>query len=259
MKDLTVIIPLKDYSDETKKMLSTAIDSVKKAAGTDTELLFVSTDDIIEPVKKDYSEDNMTYLGVKKLDFCTQINKAVEKCKTYFSILEFDDVYTPNWFKNFEEYKETDKDISVFLPLTEIVMYDKPEDGAIGYVNEAVWATSFSENLGYLDNESLMSYMNFNTTGGIFKTEDFVSVGKLKPSIKLTFWYEFLLRCIHNGKKVFVIPKVGYQHMLNRPGSISDVYNTTLKPEEADFWIDLAQKDYFFNKERDKSHYKYEE
>ena len=100
--------------------------------------------------------------------------------------------------------------------------------------------------------------MNFNTTGGVFNTEDFIKNGKLKTSIKLTYWYEYLLRSIYNGKKVFVVPKVGYQHTLNRPNSISDVYNRELKPEEADWWIELAQKDYFFIKERDKSHYIYE-
>jgi len=258
MKDLTVIIPLNEYNEEVDKLLKRAVDSFYSTDNGDTELLFVSSKNIIEQIKEKYNNNNVSYLETKKTDFCSQINSAVEKCRKYFSVLEYDDVYLPSWFKNVEEYMTFDNDISVFLPLTEIVLFDKPEDGPVGYVNEAVWATSFSEETGYLDIDSLLSYMNFNTTGGVFNTEDFIKNGKLKTSIKLTYWYEYLLRSIYNGKKVFVVPKVGYQHTLNRPNSISDVYNRELKPEEADWWIELAQKDYFFIKERDKSHYIYE-
>lgn len=259
MKDLTVIVPLQKYDEEVKTLLKKAIDSFDTADDGNSELLFVAPEEVLNLLKEEYSDKKYSYLEVKKCDFCEQINKAVDHCKKYFSILEFDDTYTKEWFRNVEKYATIDNDISVFLPLTEIILYGHEDEGSVGYVNEAVWATSFSEQLGYLDIDSLMSYMNFNTTGGVFKTEDFISIGKLKSSIKLTYWYEYLLRSIYNGKKVYVVPKVGYIHMLDRPNSISDTYNNTLKPEEADWWIDLAQKDYFFIKERDKSHYKYEE
>lgn len=256
MKDLTVIVPIHEYNEEIEKFLTKAIDSFKKADDGETELLFVGPKNVLDVLKTNSQYDKATFVENSKKDFCSQINVAVTKCRKYFSILEFDDVYTPNWFKNVEQYMTLDDNVSVFLPLTEILMMDKIEEGPIGYVNEAVWATSFSEELGYLDIESLMSYMNFNTTGGVFKTEDFIDVGKLKESMKLTYWYEFLLRTIYNGRKVYVIPKVGYQHLLNREGSISDRYNKELKPEEADFWIETAQKEYLFKNDRNK---KYEE
>lgn len=260
MKDLTVIVPVHKYDEEIKGLLATAVESFRTTdTEKDSELLFVGPSDVLKQLKETYKGDNTKFVESKKTDFVSQINLAVDSCRKYFSILEFDDVYTPNWFKAVKEYFNKDENISVYLPLTEVVLYDKKEQGAIGYVNEAVLASSFSEKLGFLDLESLLNYMNFNTTGGIFKTEDFIELGKLKEPIKLTFWYEFLLRAVRNDKKVYVIPKVGYIHTLNRKDSLSTYYNESMKPEEAEFWIELAQKDYLFKKVRDISHYTYEE
>ena len=259
MKDLTVIVPIHKYNDEIEALLYTAIESLRKTdIDGDTELLFVGPSDVLKKLKETYKDEEIKFIESKKTDFVSQINLAVENCRKYFSILEFDDIYTPNWFKNVKEYFDKDENISIYLPLTEVVLFDKKEQGAIGYVNEAVLATSFAENLGFLDLECLLNYMNFNTTGGVFKTKDFIEVGKLKEPIKLTFWYEFLLRAVRNDKKIYVIPKVGYIHALNRKDSLSMYYNETMKPEEAEFWIELAQKDYLFKKKRDISHYIYE-
>lgn len=260
MKDLTVIVPLHDFNDEIEVLLNKAIQSFYETdKDNDSELLFVAPKKVLGKLKEKYSKsERVNFVESSKSDFCSQINTAVDKCRKYFSILEFDDVYTPNWFKNVKEYFKIDESISIYLPLTEIVLFDKQNEGPIGYINEAPLATSFSENLGFLDLESLLNYMNFNTTGGIFKTEDFIELGKLKEPIKLSFWYEFLLRAVRNDKKVYVIPKVGYIHTLNRENSLSEIYNKTMKPEEAEFWIELAQKDYLFKKTRDISHYIYE-
>jgi hypothetical protein len=143
-------------------------------------------------------------------------------------------------------------DTFAFLPLTEVVDYETKLP--FGYSNEAVWASSFSEELGYYDIQSLEYNLNFNTSGGVFKTEDFKNLGGLKSSMELVFWYEFLLRALYKGKKIFVIPKVGYYHTVNRPDSITNVYANTMSEKEADWWIDLAKKEYFFIKDRNKTY-----
>lgn len=259
MKNLTVIVPIHEFNDEIEKLLNRAIDSFNETdKDKDTDLLFIGPKDVLKTVKEKFDGERRIFIENEKTDFSSQINKAVDSCKEYFSILEFDDVYTPNWFKNVKEYLNNDEGISIYLPLTEVVLYNKTDE-PIGYVNEAPLATSFSEELGFLDLESLLNYMNFNTTGAIFKTKDFIEVGKLKEPIKLSFWYEFLLRAVRNDKKVYVIPKVGYRHTLSRESSLSEIYNKTMNPKEAEFWIELAQKDYLFKKTRDISHYLYEE
>ena len=253
MKDLTVIVPVHEYNETVENLLQRAFESLKEAdKENECEVIIVTP---IDDMKFPTYHPNLKVVVSKKGDFCTQINTAVKACTTkYFSILEFDDVYTPMWFKNVEKQIQNGDDISVYLPLTEVVDFKNQDKGPIGYVNEAVWASSFSDVIGYLDIDSLMAYMNFNATGGVFNKEDFETIGGLKPSIKLSFWYEFLLRSIHNGKKVYVIPKVGYQHYISRPDSVSDMYNKTMKSEEADWWIELAQKEYFYKKDRNKTY-----
>ena len=93
----------------------------------------------------------------------------------------------------------------------------------------------------------------------IINTEFFKEVGGLKPSIKISFWYEFLLRCIYNSGRVFVTPKVCYQHIVNREDSLTKEYMETITKEEGAWWIELAQEEYFFKNDRNKKYPKTKE
>ena len=152
------------------------------------------------------------------------------------------------------KYIDTGDNVSVYLPLTEVYDYDKKTYGPVGYINEAVWASSFSEKIGYFDHECLQDYLLFNMTGGVFRTKDFIEVGGLKESIKLSFWYEFLLRAINKEKNIFVIPKIGYFHIVNRPESLAVEYISNMSERESDFWIELARKEYLYKKDRNKTY-----
>ena len=250
----TVIVPIHKYDDEVKSSLNTAVESFKASNHEgDGQLLFVGPKTVIDELKKEYKGEDFLYVENEKTEFCPQINSAVDKINTkFFSILEYDDVYTEKWFDNVKKQVLTADNVSLYLPLTEVIDYTMKDKGPIGYVNEAVWASSFSDEIGFLDLESIQNYMNFNVTGGVFITDDFKEVGGLKESMKLSFWYEFLLRFMYNNKKVYVIPKVGYQHMIARPDSVSDQYNKTMSREEADWWMELATKEYYFKKDRNK-------
>lgn len=260
MKDLTIIIPVNELNEEIENYLTKAVSSCG-GAGKDASIMFVGPKEVLDKLKKDEKYANFLFVYNEVSDFCTQINTAAKECKTkYFSVLEYDDEFTPIWFKNVETYLNCDDEeyegISVFLPLTEVYDYNEPHAGPIGYINEAVWAYTFSQNIGFLDLEALKSYMNFNTTGGVFNTDDFLKIGGLKASMKLAFWYEYLMRSIYKGKKVYVIPKVGYKHLVNRPNSLSMNYNNEMDSDEADWWIELAQKEYLFTNDRKKTYEK---
>lgn len=255
MNNLTILIPLCKYDDAVKKYLANAINSV----GDETTVISGPAD-VIKDVKKDYKQKNLSFVEREETGFCNQVNDFVSSCKTkYFSILEVDDNYTPIAFKFFDTYTKNYPDFFAFLPLTEIIDAEHEEEGPVGYINEAVWANSFSEEIGFLDMDSTMSYLNFNFTGAIFKTEDFKELGMLKPSLKFAFWHEFILRALFNKKQVFVIPRVCYNHRINRKDSLYDELNKTMSAKESNWWVDLAQKEYFFKRERDISKYTYEE
>ena len=96
-------------------------------------------------------------------------------CETeFFSILEYDDEYSNIWFKQFNEYVEVHYDeVDVFFPL----VVDTDENGQfIGFTNEALWAMGFSEDLGYLDNNTLLKYQNFQVSGMIMRKSKFEEI-----------------------------------------------------------------------------------
>ena len=251
MKDISIIIPIHDYNSEVKTLMTRAFYSVPN-----DYYIFVST---IGELFEDFKwvlelRDNIEITineDSDKSDFCTLVKNVVMRLGTkWFSILEFDDVYTSIWFENVEKEIEYKPDVSVFLPLEELIDFNTNK--FIAYGNEAPWATSFSEEIGYIDNESLQQYFDFYLTGCVYNADDWRSQGSLKPSIKLTFWYEFLLRITKNGKKVYVIPKVGLNHYVDRENSLYDTYRKTIDEEESQWWYELAQKECFYLNDRKK-------
>ena len=254
MKDITIIIPISNLKDGTdvsfiKKALQSIPSNMQTIIiGNDNDLNTVASLDVKKEVKL-ISNTGSTTLP-------NQINAAVEHVKTkYFSVLEYDDVFTEKWFKNVETYSNAiTEDVICYLPLTEIVDFNTSD--IIGYANEAFWASSFSDELGFMDINSLQDYLNINTHGGVFDTDLFKEFGKLKASMKILYWYEFLLRVLYKGKKVFVIPKVGYIHTINKPGS--EELKDQMDNKEFEWWLDLANKEYFFQQDRNKTYQKQE-
>lgn len=253
MNDISVIIPIHMFDKDSMSLLSKAIESVPE----DIQITLSCNKDA--DIEKLPFETNRKVTILKACDteaFIDLVNTAVQNIDTqWFSILEFDDTYTPIWFKNVEEYIAEMPNVSVFIPIEDIL--DFQTEKYINYGNAEAWASSFSNELGYLDNECLQNYFDFYLTGSVFKKEDWLEVGGLKPHIKITFWYEWMLRATNKGKRIYVIPKRGYVHYLGRPYSLVELYKTSVSQEEAQWWFDLAKKDSFFKEEKDASYYVY--
>ena len=78
-----------------------------------------------------------------------------------------------------------------FLP----VVVETDEKGMFaGFTNEATFAANFTQEMGFLTNETLQDYQNFQTAGCVIKKSVIEDFGGFKSSIKLTFVYEFLLK-----------------------------------------------------------------
>lgn len=255
MENLTVIIPVHQFNDEIKAYLTKAIDSVFRQKDNKSQIILVGPSDVMTGLYTSYNDERIVLLtNDGKIDYCNQINFAVKEVKTkYFSILGFDDEYSNTWFKNVEKYIQYMPEYSIYLP---IVNYVNKNNENVGSVNEITWAMSFSNELGVIDEDTLQSYYDFSPNGGVFRTDDFIEVGSLKPSIKLSFWYEFLLRATNQGLKIFVIPKNGYYQVIDRNGSILDELSKEMNEDERSWWIKLANKEYYFKQERKQS-YKY--
>lgn len=251
MKDITIIIPLHDVSAPYIEMSKKALDSVKKCEehykSGKLIPMFVIPSGYDCPVFEGY--ENITFItNGGKTDFCSQVNKGVSETKTdYFSILEVDDTYAPKWFKMCEEYWNSNEDVSIFLPIN---VQSNADHTKWQYANELPLAMSFSNEIGVIDKDCLENCSTFNLTGAVFNTSDFIEAGMLKPSIKVAFYYELMLRYAEQGLKMLVVPKEGYYHVIGRKDSLSDIYAKEIPDNEISLWFDLAKRECVYKTDR---------
>jgi hypothetical protein len=253
MKNITVILPIHKWDDEYKMMFENAVESVEEFYN-DVKLIIVTNESISSQLN--LQTGKLEYSIVKNegsIDFCSQVNLGIENCDTeWFSILEVDDEYTQNWLTGMNSYMKENTDVEVFLTLVKDINVDGK---FLSFTNESTWAYGFTDKQGFLSNEALLEYQNFQISGGLYKTEKIKELGKFKENIKLTFGYEFLLRLTHNNVNVMTIPRVGYKHVNFREDSLfwsfKNDENTKLSENEVKFWLDTAKKEFFFKNKRD--------
>lgn len=254
--NVSVVLPIKTATSRNfDEFFNKAIQSLKDQKIQINELVIVHTDE--ELLTKFVNEQNYGDLTVKKLvwteqpNFCKQVNYGIKNSTSeWVSIMEVDDEYASIWFKNVKRYSEIHKDVPAFLPI--VVDVDNKGHFA-GFTNEATFASNFTQEIGILTNQTLLDFQNFQTSGMVIKKSLIDDYGGLKPSMKLTFVYEFLLRLTHNSVRIMTIPKIGYKHINLRDGSIFWNYkhgNDILSENEVRFWIDSAKKEYFFKDDR---------
>ena len=242
MKELVVIIPMNEFGKENIELLNKAVESVPSELN-----VLLSVPNGTDGKKLKGISDRLGVVSESEgSSFAELVNAAINTIEEkWFSILEFDDTYTPIWYDNAKKYIEFMPSTSVFMYLEDITDFN---DGKyIGFGNEAAWASAFSNEIGFIDNDCLQNYFDFYMTGSIFNIADWNEIGGLKPSIKIAFWYEWLLRATNKNKTVYVIPKVGYNHKFGRKGSLIETYKSTIDQKETQWWFDLAKREYMFH------------
>jgi hypothetical protein len=253
MKKITIILPIHKIDGDYKEMLTNAISSIEDF-NNDVVLSIVCPTKIKEELTNLSNKLEITFIENKgNTDFCSQINLGIEKCETeWFSIFEIDDEYRPIWLKSMNEYLNIYSDVDVFLP----IIRDINQEGTfVNFTNESAWAYGFTELQGFIDNEVLLEFQNYQTSGGLYRTQVIKDNGSLKENIKLSFSYEFLLRLTHNGVRIMTVPRIGYQHVNMREDSLFWNYRNNeenkLQENEVKFWLDTAKKEFFFKNKRE--------
>jgi len=253
---VSIVLPIKSSKvRDFDEYFNKAIESIKNQKVDVEELLIVHTQEesLIEKLNNhDFGQLNVTkLLWDKEPNFCSQVNYGIQNAKgTWVSLFEFDDEYSSIWFDNVLKYSKAFPEVQMFLP----VVVETDEKGVFaGFTNEATFAANFTQEMGYLSNETLQDYQNFQTAGCVFKKSIIDDFGGLKSSIKLTFIYEFLLRLTYNSVSIMTIPRLGYKHTNMREGSIFWNYkfgDEKITDDEVRFWIQTAKKEYFFTDDR---------
>ncbi len=264
LSNLTIIIPIHEFIGEADlKFFNSAIESIKtNKKYLPSEVLIVFTKEDFEKYgidKKVLEGLNVSFLHNKstKTDFCSQINFAVEKVTTeYFSIMEFDDEYGDIAFQSFKEYSDAYTNVSIFLTNT---IETTSNDKFIKFSNcELMSRGAIPEGkLGLLNHQTMQMMTALVLSGSYIKKVDFLQFGGLKPSMKVSFIYEYLLRATYNEQIVFLIPKLSYLHRNGREGSYLDIIKkSNITKEEVTFWYDNAKKEFYFTRDRELSYRK---
>lgn len=190
----------------------------------------------------------------------------------WFVVIESDDVISKNYLKYFKLYENEKKSYDGFLPLVK----ESAPTGFAGFMNEACWVEGFAEVAGTFDLNLLLRFSCMNLTSCAFKVESVKKYSEesdgiykpMKESMKINFVYEFFLRMIYNDLKFFTIPRLGYDHKINKEVPKVNYFTSKLPldltmkseqdggitPEELKFWMDLAKKEYFFDNDRNKTY-----
>ena len=234
---LSIILPIKsskakDFEDYFNK----AIESIKNQKVGIEELVSIHTpeESLVSHLNGyDFGELTVTkLLWDKDPSYMDQVNYGIKNAKgKWISLFEFDDEYSSIWFKNVQTYSEAYPEIQMFLP----VVVETDDKGVFaGFTNEATFAANFTQEVGFLTNDTLQNYQNFQTAGSVFI-------------------YEFLLRLTYNSVSIMTIPKLGYKHTNMREGSIFWNYKfgeSVMTEDEVKFWIQTAKREYFFVEDR---------
>jgi hypothetical protein len=257
--DLTVIIPIHNLeNDLDKELFQQSIESLFNQNNniTPSEVIIITNKETQKEIKTDrpirFVINNETSDNIQ-----SQINIAVEESKTdFFMVLDFDDELTSIYFSNVLNYMQEMKNVDMFLPIIADVTMDKKIHR---YINEINWAKDVTNDKhGYLTMETLMNYNLVSINGAVIRKEKFQEAGGLKPSIKLSFIYEFLMRFTNIDGITYTIPKIGYLRKFGRENSYLSE-QSKMDGDEVTFWWNLAKKEYVWPHDRNKTYVKKQE
>ena len=258
MKNITVILPIYKLGIDEALMLDNALKSVDDFH-EEVKVTIVCPLELMVKLDELLLETNHEKLEIKKLsnpgetDFVSQLNLGIEDCNTeWFSILEIDDEYKKVWLSSMKEFSAAYTNANILLPIVRDI---NVEGKFLSFMNESVWAYGFSTDQGVIDKELLMEYQNFQTSGGLYRTQVIKDNGAFKDNIKLTFSYEFLLRMANLDVEIITVPIIGYQHVNLREGSLFWLYKNDpewlLSEDEVKFWLESAKKEFYFKNKRE--------
>ena len=157
--NLSVILPLKSaVVKDFDEYFDKCIKSLKVQKVPFNELLIVHTteEQLVEKLKNyDFESLNVKLIPFEGVgNYQSQINLGIENVSSeWVSFFEFDDEYANIWFDNVLKYSEIYPEVDAFLP---IVVDVDAKDVFAGFTNEATFAANFTQEMWYLNNDTLL-------------------------------------------------------------------------------------------------------
>jgi len=256
MKKITIVIPIHQLSEDDFSFVTPMLESINNQRVKDFKVAFI----VSETVSREFNEklielispdiESKVIVNIGDTGYQSQVNTfATDYLDTpYFAVLQYDDILLDNYIMNAIKHVEAYPEYDMF---TQIVFEVDNKNTFIGFSNEAVWSVGHMEVFGEFDITKTKQhhFYNYNLCGAVINSVSFIESGGLKSSLKKFQDYEFLLRMLQLGKRVYVIPKITYKHVNGRVGSLFDSLKEMSKEEEK-FWYELAKKEYHFDYDR---------
>lgn len=264
-----LVLHSEDFSEEQLNLLKNALNNPKlilrkKNQQGLLEEQILETDGRVNYFLKSSSINNFPKI------FNETFNIALENEYEFFSAIEPNDVVGLNWFLQANLYAIENENISIFFPIIRNTV-----NGIFnGLLNEAPWAEGLSEEAGKVDINLLNRFNCMVPIGTMFRVSGIKEYSEqkedgkyypFKESIKISHYYEFLMRMVYNDVKAMCVPRIGYEFKAKNsdvfkhiyckiPGNISQIpiEKGGITPAEGKFWMDLAKKEYFFDEDRNK-------
>jgi len=202
--------------------------------------------------------------------FNFMFNVASNNKYEFCSIIERNDIVGLQWYRLANEFNVENPEIDMFFP----IIRNTANGVFSNLMNEAPWAEGLAEEAGKIDLSLLNRFNCIIPIGAIFKIkslEEYSEVTKdgtflpVKESMKLSHYYEFLMRMIYNDLKGMSVQRIGYEHRIFTATEFNEYsckipQNLTTIPKEkggylpaeAQYWLDLSKKEYFFDEDRKK-------
>lgn len=261
--DLLVYHNLKDEDVKILEgyLASPTITTYTEVKGEKKEEIIVSDKKINFTLADDLKEGTFAHL------FNAVFNAAVGSSYETFSIVEVNDIVGINWYSNAKTYLTELPDTDMIFPIIRSTV-----NGTFSNMsNEAPWAEGMAEEAGKADLNLLTRFNCLLPTGAVFKVEKIKEESEeknglyypMKESMKLSHYYEFLMRMVYLDLNVISVPRIGYETRVVSSNNFNHfsckipqnlvqipAENGGLIPEEAQFWMDLAKKELFFDEDR---------
>jgi len=247
-KKVAYIIPLHKKSD----LVFRAMDSIG-----DNGIVIVS---IPESLEKWFNKGGKNYNSVvitnDKTSYPSLVNAGIKYVKEsvpdvdYVSILEYDDVLTPNSSSIVNKYGSDWESIDILAPLACVVKYNDGDDKPIlvGITNEAAMAPQLAEEFGVFD-FNMMLRTNFIFVNGCYiKPKVFEDYGVFKENFEMFYDYEWTLRMVYNGVSIKTVPMATHFHALTEDGAFES--HRKVSKDIVDKWLGAARREYFFDEDR---------
>jgi glycosyltransferase involved in cell wall biosynthesis len=239
--------------------LPKALSSVaNQTTGAVSEILLVGPSDVTthpEVVAITAVYSTLRCVESTQTDYASQVNLGIQSATgEWVAVLEFDDELSITYVANLLRYQQAYPDTNAFLPL---VIQVNPEEKFIDFANQMPCSSGFdAENqqraLGVVTEAGLEQFPWLLVSGTAFRKTSFLAIGGLKSRFPVAAEYEFFRRWLANDNgSLRVIPKLGYQHLIGRPDSNFDIQRRTITPEEFQFWMEAAVREYHFKEDRE--------